>query len=85
MDAAYAGAVSCLVENQRSEVRNVIEALGNLLYLIELDAENPNLVRSYTGQAEERLMALQTLLPDSAARSTHKGLQMMAAPNPCNG
>lgn len=82
MDAAFAAAgVSWPAENQRNEARNVIEAIGNLLYLIQLDAENANLVRSYTGQAEERLLALQTLIPDSPTRSGSRNLKIITVPN----
>jgi hypothetical protein len=63
------------------DARNIIEALGNLFYLIQLDAEQPHLVRDYTAQAEERLNALIALLPERALpRDPHHGLKLVAAP-----
>jgi len=63
------------------DVRNIIEALGNLFYLIQLDAERADLVRDYTAQAEERLHALITLLPERALpRDPHHGLKLVPAP-----
>jgi hypothetical protein len=41
---------------------NILETLGNLNYLIQVDARDPSLVRSYANQAEERLVALRDLL-----------------------
>jgi hypothetical protein len=41
---------------------NILETLGNLTYLIQVDARDPSLVRSYANQAEERLVALRDLL-----------------------
>ena len=41
---------------------NIAETLGNLAYLIRVDADDPSLVRSYADQAEERITALGNLL-----------------------
>src|SRR5438309_8173321 len=49
MDVAYAPGASWLAEQQRNDARNIIETLGNLLYLINVDAEIPARVRSYVG------------------------------------
>jgi len=68
MDLAYAAGAAPLPEDQRNDVRNVMEAIGNLLYLIHLDSENPDLVRSYTTQAEERLAALARIVQESSQR-----------------
>ena len=85
MDTACATGTSWLADRRTGDVpktgdaRNIIEALGNLFYLIQLDAENPSLVRNYIAQAEERLHALQTMLPDSVlARGPNKGLKIVA-------
>ena len=85
MDTVCASGTSWLADRRSGDVpktgdaRNIIEALGNLFYLIQLDAENPSLVRNYTAQAEERLRALQILLPDSVlARGPNKGLKIVA-------
>jgi len=80
MDVALAPGASWLPEEQRTDARNIIEALGNLLYLIHQDAEKPALVRSYTAQAEERVGALQTILLESA-RPQNKGLKIVPPPN----
>lgn len=87
MDAAtYASSASWPAEDQRPDARNIVETLGNLLYLITVDAEKPALVRSYIGQAEERLRALQGLLPESTpARPQHKGLKIVGIPNSFHG
>ena len=52
--------------DRRSEARNILEAIGNLLYLIEVDHSDPDLVRAYTAQAEERVRALDALLEEPA-------------------
>jgi hypothetical protein len=84
--AAYASGASWLAEDQRTDARNIVEALGNLLYLISVDAENAALVRSYVGQAEERLRALQVLLPEpTPARPQNKGLKIVGVPNSFHG
>jgi hypothetical protein len=67
---------------QQADARNIIEALGNLCYLIHVDAENPALVRSYTAQAEERLRALAAVIPASVARSTGKGPRLVSMQPP---
>jgi hypothetical protein len=87
MDAtAYASGAPWLAEDQRTDARNIVETLGNLLYLISVDAENPVLVRSYVGQAEERLRALQALLPEcTPARPQHNGLKIVGVPNSFHG
>ena len=71
MEAAVASGASWLSEDKRVEVHNIIEALGNLFYLIHVDVENPAVVRTYVAQAEERLRALQALVPESAAAPSH--------------
>jgi hypothetical protein len=58
MDGAYAVSASWLPEDLRNEARNLVEAIGNLLYLIQVDSENAGLVRSYASQGEERLAFL---------------------------
>jgi hypothetical protein len=86
MDAAYAQDASWLPDEQRNDARNIIETLGNLVYLIHTGAENPVLVRSYAGEAEERLRALKSLLPESAATRAHnKGLKIVPVPNSFHG
>lgn len=78
MDAALASGASWPSEDQRVDARDIIEALGNLLYLIHQDAEKPALVRSYTAQAEERISVLRTLLPElPATRGHHGGLRVV--------
>lgn len=42
--------------------RNITETLGNLAYLIRVDAHDPLRVMEYAQQAEERLRALGELL-----------------------
>lgn len=42
--------------------RNITETLGNLAYLIRMDAHDPNRVLEYARQAEERVRALGELL-----------------------
>lgn len=82
MDVALASGASWLPEDQRTDVRNIIEALGNLLYLIDQDADKPALLRSYAAQAQERLGALQALLLESiSARPQNKGLKIVAIAN----
>ena len=86
MDVGLASGASWLPEDQRTDARNIIEALGNLFYLIHQDAENPALVRSYTAQAEERLRALQKALLESApGRPPNKGLKIVAIPTSAQG
>ena len=59
--------------DRRSEARNILESIGNLLYLIELDRNDPNLVRTYTAQAEERLRALDAWLDHPALAALSSG------------
>jgi hypothetical protein len=40
------------------DVVNISDTLSNLAYLIELDAENPALVRQYAKQVDQLLQAL---------------------------
>jgi len=68
MDVARVRDGEPLHEDQRNDARNVMEAIGNLLYLIQLDAEDSNLVRSYTSQAEERLAVLARIVHESSQR-----------------
>jgi len=42
--------------------RNITETLGNLAYLIRVDAHDPSRVVEYAQQAEERVRALVELL-----------------------
>jgi hypothetical protein len=42
--------------------RNITETLGNLAYLIRVDAHDPSRVMEYARQAEERVRALGELL-----------------------
>jgi len=72
MDAVYAASASCLPEDRRNEARNIIEAISNLLYLIQLDSKNPGLVQSYTSQAEERLGVLAGLMDEPLQRMEGK-------------
>ena len=82
MDVALAPGASWLSEERRTDARNIIEALGNLLYLIHQDADKPALVHNYAAQAEERVGALQTILLESApARPQNKGLKIVPPPN----
>ena len=41
---------------------NIADTLANLAYLIDVDAEDPLLVRQYARDADERLRALASLL-----------------------
>ena len=86
MDVALAPGASWLSEEQRTDARNIIEALGNLLYLMHQDAEKPTLVRSYAAQAEERVGALQSLLLASTSSRPHnKGLKIVPLSNGLQG
>ena len=54
-------------ENKRifiSKASNIVEALGNLAYLICEDADHPEKVKYYTNMCEERLTAFRELLAD---------------------
>ena len=44
------------------DARNITETLGNLAYLIRVDAHDPSRVLEYAHQAEERVQALGELL-----------------------
>lgn len=44
------------------KARNITETLGNLAYLIRMDAHDPSRVLEYAQQAEERVRALGELL-----------------------
>lgn len=82
MDLAYAAGASWLPEDERVDARNLVETIGNLLYLVNVDAEDPALVRSYVAQAEDRLRALQALVPGSAAaRGQNKGPKIVPIQN----
>lgn len=85
MDAAYAAGASWLPEEQRGEARNLVEAIGNLLYLIQVDSEDGGLVRSYTSQAEERLRVLAALISDSSPRPAVKGPKVQPISNNSKG
>jgi len=50
--------VDRFVEN----VLHISDTLSNLTYLIELDAEKPELVRQYTKQADQVLRSLEDLV-----------------------
>jgi hypothetical protein len=41
---------------------NILETLSNLLYLAEMDADNPQRVRTYLSLSKERLQAMTQLL-----------------------
>jgi len=49
-----------------SDISNGIEALGNLIYLICEDADQPSRVRQYAGMCEERLRVLASLMNSTA-------------------
>ena len=51
-----------LRDDLATHAMNIAETLGNLAYLIRVDADDPSLVRSYADQAEERITALGNLL-----------------------
>ena len=52
-----------------SDIANLAETVANLNYLIELEAHNPRLVRSYASQADERLRTLGSCFIRSARNS----------------
>ena len=85
MVVAYAAGAAPLPEDQRNDVRNVMEAIGNLLYLIELDAEDASLVRSYTTQAEERLAALARIVQESSQRLIGRAPKVVPISNNIQG
>ena len=41
---------------------NILEALSNLLYLAELEADDPEKVRSYLSMSKERVQAMAKVL-----------------------
>jgi hypothetical protein len=41
---------------------NILESLSNLLYLAELDADDPQKVRKYVSLSKERLQAMTQVL-----------------------
>jgi len=50
-----------------SDVARISDTLSNLTYLIELDAQNPGLVRQYAKQADQLLQALEDLVNSADA------------------
>jgi hypothetical protein len=82
---AYVSTAPSLADDPRSDARNIIEAINNLLYLVHLDAEDPDLVRNYAAQAEERLRAFGALLTDPPARAANRGLKVVPIPNSYQG
>ncbi len=44
------------------DIVHIADTLSNVVYLIEIDAENPVLVRQYAKQAEQLLQALGSLV-----------------------
>ena len=51
-----------------SDVVRISDTLSNLTYLIELDAQNPGLVRQYAKQANQLLQALEDLVQSADAQ-----------------
>ena len=51
-----------------SDVVRISDTLSNLTYLIELDAQNPGLVRQYAKQADQLLQALEDLVHSADAQ-----------------
>jgi len=49
------------------DVVNISDTLSNLAYLIELDAENPALVRGYAKHTDQLLQALGNLVRSAEA------------------
>jgi hypothetical protein len=49
-----------------SDISNGMEALGNLVYLICEDADQPSRVRQYASMCEERLRVLAALMSSTA-------------------
>jgi hypothetical protein len=41
---------------------NILESLSNLLYLAEIDADDPQKVRTYVSLSKERLQAMTQVL-----------------------
>jgi hypothetical protein len=46
---------------RKHELSVAVETIGNLLYLIDFDAERPERIRKYTGMAEKSMTALLRL------------------------
>jgi hypothetical protein len=82
---AYVSTAPSLADDSRTAARNIIEAINNLLYLVQLDAEDAGLVRNYAAQAEERLRAFGVLLTDPPSRAANRGLKVVSVPNSCQG
>jgi two-component sensor histidine kinase len=51
-----------LSESIRHKGFNILEALSNLLYLAELEADDPGKVRSYLNMSKERVEAMAQML-----------------------
>jgi hypothetical protein len=49
-------------EQFQQEAANIVEALGNLTYLICEEADHPEKVRQYANMSDERLVAMTQLL-----------------------
>lgn len=49
------------------EIRNPLEALSNLIYLADSDADNPEHVHSYMGMAEEQIRTLTRIANETLA------------------
>lgn len=41
---------------------NILESLSNLLYLVEMDADDPQKVRTYVSLSKERLQVMTQVL-----------------------
>jgi hypothetical protein len=48
-----------------SKASNILEALGNLTYLIRKDADHPEKINYYANMCEERLAAFRRMLVDN--------------------
>jgi hypothetical protein len=53
-----------LPDSVRQKGCNILEALTNLLYLAELEADDPEKVRSYLSMSKERVEAMAQVLQD---------------------
>jgi two-component sensor histidine kinase len=51
-----------LPDSVRHKGCNILEALSNLLYLAELEADDPGKVRSYLSMSKERVEAMANVL-----------------------
>jgi hypothetical protein len=54
-----------LPDSIRQKGCNILEALTNLLYLAELEADDPKKVRSYLLMSRERVEAMAQVLQDA--------------------